>query len=224
MARWTSGCQMAAPSGGHVLVASRTRCSTRGGCDTPQAAAGGAATAATLQRRDRHRRRPLRPRGGVEGRGMQRRLRHRAIPVTRRVRCLFPLVTPGLQRRGRFRTTCAGKTLRENPGPKPHVTRHVASRQTARLASEQRPPHGGVRRPASHRARFRAALRAASGSRLRAPRAMAPTNSPCRPSRRAPMQRAPAPSGAVEDASRGSPRSAAPGSGSASSATPSRPG
>jgi FMN-dependent oxidoreductase (nitrilotriacetate monooxygenase family) len=47
------------------------------------------------------------------------------------------LVTPELQRRGRFRTAYEGKTLRENLGLKPHVNRYTAQRTaTARLASD----------------------------------------------------------------------------------------
>jgi FMN-dependent oxidoreductase (nitrilotriacetate monooxygenase family) len=47
------------------------------------------------------------------------------------------LVTPELQRRGRFRTAYEGKTLRENLGLKPHINRNTAARQAkARLASD----------------------------------------------------------------------------------------
>jgi FMN-dependent oxidoreductase (nitrilotriacetate monooxygenase family) len=48
------------------------------------------------------------------------------------------LVTPELQRRGRFRTAYEGKTLRENLGLKPHVNRYTAQRALAeaRLASD----------------------------------------------------------------------------------------
>jgi FMN-dependent oxidoreductase (nitrilotriacetate monooxygenase family) len=48
------------------------------------------------------------------------------------------LVTPELQRRGRFRTAYEGRTLRENLGLKPHVNRYVAQRMEAeaRLASD----------------------------------------------------------------------------------------
>jgi FMN-dependent oxidoreductase (nitrilotriacetate monooxygenase family) len=38
------------------------------------------------------------------------------------------LITPELQRRGRFRTAYEGRTLREKLGVKPHVNRHVARR------------------------------------------------------------------------------------------------
>ncbi|MBW6398216.1 LLM class flavin-dependent oxidoreductase [Roseomonas sp. HJA6] len=45
------------------------------------------------------------------------------------------LVTPELQRRGRFRTAYEGSTLRENLGLKPHVNRYAAAR-SARSAAE----------------------------------------------------------------------------------------
>lgn len=45
------------------------------------------------------------------------------------------LVTPELQRRGRFRTAYEGSTLRENLGLKPHVNRYAAAR-AARSAAE----------------------------------------------------------------------------------------
>jgi FMN-dependent oxidoreductase (nitrilotriacetate monooxygenase family) len=41
------------------------------------------------------------------------------------------LITPELQRRGRFRTAYEGRTLRENLGLKPHVNRYVAQRMKA---------------------------------------------------------------------------------------------
>lgn len=48
------------------------------------------------------------------------------------------LITPELQRRGRFRKAYEGRTLRENLGLKPHVNRYVARRMEAgaRLASD----------------------------------------------------------------------------------------
>ena len=45
------------------------------------------------------------------------------------------LITPELQRRGRFRREYEGRTLRENLGLKPHVNRYTASRMQALAAT-----------------------------------------------------------------------------------------
>lgn len=213
---------MAASSAGHVLVASCTTCSTGGGCHSQHATAGGAATAATLQSRDRHRRRHLRPHGGKDGRCMPRRLQHRAQPAVRSVRGFQP---PRDARAATARTAphgVCGQDPAGQHGLKPHVNRYAASREaTARLASDQGHQHGGagVPRPVRRLAPCAISCCIPAAAKLRR------SPSPWRPSRRAPMQRAPAIFQAVGDARRGSPGSVAPrpGSGGASSATPSRP-
>ncbi len=51
--------------------------------------------------------------------------------LPRRCEDVVGLITPELQRRRRFRTTCEGTTLRENLGLKPHVGRYAPPNDAA---------------------------------------------------------------------------------------------